>query len=123
MGVRPGPKSKWDDDATRKKLCDELIRRGKAGQTITAMCREMGIYTGTLYKLAARAPDVKEAIDAARSYCIGYWEQHAAELSTGARKGNVPMTIFILKNVAGWRDKAEVETSLTITLPAEAAKL
>lgn len=94
------------------------------GYSILAICNKLKINRSTLYAEAEHDADLKDTLKRARELCAGYWEGFAADVAAGrATLGHGSTLVFVLKNLAGWRDKAEVDQTVTITLSKDAAEL
>jgi DNA-packaging protein gp3 len=73
--------------------------------TLQGFARSIGTHTQRIYEWAARHPSFADAC--ARARCI--MDQHLAQgLASGVY--NPTGAIFVAKNLAGWKDRTEVET-------------
>jgi len=93
-------------------LVTKMETAGQAGLTVRSFCNKENVPSRTLYEIAERKPAVKQAIAKLREDCAGYWEAKFAHAALRpASEVNTTALIFMLKNIAGWRDKREVEVS------------
>ena len=105
----------------RPKYCQTVIENGLAGFSITAAASKLNVHRDTLYEWATVHPAFSDALNRARMHAGLRWEERAAKLvDEGGSGGQVAMTIFALKNLAGddWKDKHETVHSGTLTLAA-----
>ena len=92
----------------RKAVCEEYCVHLKSGKTK----RSFRIRDNVMKDYLRRFPEdfPPETIEEAEAACAARWEENALAISDGRSEGNPTMTIFGLKNIAGWRDKIEIET-------------
>jgi hypothetical protein len=78
--------------------------------TIAGLCVYLGVAKDTIYQWAERHPDFSDAIKRGEKH----QERQLINLLTD-RDRFTAGTIFVAKNVLGWRDKQEVKQDAQIT--------
>ena len=102
----------------KPEFCQMLLDHSKQGLSFEAFCAKIGVSRQTLKNWAEKYPEFGEAKEIALSNRIELAERTLWLITTGKLKGNVTGAIFILKNIAGWRDSVEekVDNNVTINL-------
>lgn len=105
--MKSGPKgpSKWKDDEIAA-LADKLLTWSEVHTNflLAKFCDEHNVYPDLLSRLAKRNKGFRRALKKAKAH-------QEAVLSEGGVNGefNPAVTIFLLKNVAGYRDKKDID--------------
>ena len=103
---RPQTRLNWQDP----ELLEQLTEFAENGLTQTQIAHCLRVAPSTLAKNAQAYPDVAEAIAQGRSIGI---HRVANKLFDDAIAGNTRAQMFYLKAVAGWREKEEVQASVS----------
>ena len=88
--------------------CQLLVAHMGGGFSFESFASVAGVCVDTLYEWAKVHDEFSEAKKEGRAHQIFRWEQRLARLADD-EMGNATAIVFALKNVAGWRDKTEVE--------------
>jgi hypothetical protein len=93
-------------------LIPYIKEAGFHGETIHSFCTKNHITYRNLCKAANRSKALRDALEDMKAAAKGYWENMMFMASAGVAKVDNPSAlIFTLKNIAGWRDKKDVEMS------------
>lgn len=97
--------------------CEQLVEHMTTGASVLSFAAHIDVARSTINEWASEHPEFSEALSRGKAKCSAWWEKTGRDIASSG-KGNAPMAIFGLKNMAGddWRDKQEIEHSGSIDL-------
>jgi hypothetical protein len=72
----------------------------------------IGVASTAWYTLVDDDIDFCKTVKECKELCAAWWERRGREMAIGA-DGNATVWIFNMKNRFGWRDKQEIEQTVT----------
>lgn len=110
----------------KKAHIEALDAMGREGEGMAEAIVALGVSRDTFYRWQEEHPEFSDAVKAMRARSQAWWEQKGRSATFGGEDGfNATSFIFNMKNrfPSDWRDKQEVENSLTINLPSHSEDL
>jgi transposase-like protein len=107
------------DRRYKPEYCEMLLGHCKKGLSFESFAAIIGVSRQALYDWAKKHKEFGEAKEEGHASRILQAEQTLWLITTGKMKGNVTGAIFLLKNIAGWRDS--VESQMTNDIKIELA--
>jgi len=98
----------------KPEYCKQIIEHCTNGNTITSFAKEIGVWRSTLYYWAENYPEFSDAIKEAKKAQADALFELGFEGMRGKIQGfNSTVWVFMMKNVADWRDKKESNVKVT----------
>lgn len=107
---------KRKDKKYKPEYIEALKKHCESGLSFESFSGTIGVSRQTLYNWSKKHPEFKEAMDIGMSSRILQAEKTLWLITTGKIKGNVTGAIFLLKNIAGWRDTVEQQIEQEVTV-------
>ena len=105
-GGRP---TKYDPDVILPKMAEAIEK----GMFIEQLAHHLSVAKDRIYEWEQEYPEFRDAVKGMRDACQNRVTDLLASHATEDRPGNASVAIFIAKNVLGWRDRQEVEQTVT----------
>lgn len=98
-----------------KKKFTKFLMNGcrREGMSIEELCQIWGISRSTYYNWCAAHPKFAEADEIGNRDALAWLHKLNRQVMSGEVKGNAGTIIFAMKNLAGWKDKSEVSTTVS----------
>ena len=104
------------DRRYKPEYCDMLLNHCKKGLSFESFAGIIGVSRQALYDWAKKHKEFEQAKDEGHASRVLQAEQTLWLITTGKMKGNVSGAIFLLKNIAGWRDQVEAQMNNDIKI-------
>jgi len=101
--------TKYDPDTILPKMAEAIEK----GMFIEELAAHLRISRETIYQWEQEFPEFSDTVKELREAAQRKVAQLLASHATEDRPGNASVAIFIAKNVLGWRDRQEVEQTVT----------
>lgn len=101
------------------KFCEAVIEAGARGDTLAGMAEECDVDRATINDWMEKHEDFSRAVKRGLQKAQALWESKGMAATFGEVEGfNATSYIFNMKNrfKADWRDKQEVDNSMTISI-------
>lgn len=102
----------WRPTDYRVEYCEEVVKAGDEGYSLTAFAGKIGVARSTIIGWAQRFPEFAIACDVAKAKRAQWWEARLREVGArGGNPGQSPVVIFGVKNTApeDWRDSTQID--------------
>lgn len=95
-------------------MCATVIAMMSEGYSKESVCRELGIHHSTFIDWQGIHPEFSAAVKEGDSLSAAWWQDVGRDATLGNVAGfNATAWIFNMKNRFGWRDRQEIEQTVT----------